>query len=181
MKDKYTILAKRKGLRARSVFKLFQINKKYKLIKKGDDVLDLGCWPGGWLKAAKQISKTGKIVGVDLKKIKPIEGVDFIQGDINEIKVQGKFDVVLSDMAPKTSGIVGLDVERSLDLANIALEKAAEHLKKNGNFIVKVFQGKDFAVYLNKVKKQFKFAKTTKPLTSRKRSKEVYVIGVKKV
>lgn len=179
MRDKYTVKAKSEGYRARSAYKLFQINKKYKMIKKGYDVLDLGCWPGGWLKVAKKLSKTGRILGIDLTRIKPIEGVEFIKGDINEVEIEGKFDVVLSDMAPKTSGIIDLDVERSFQLAEIALGKAKKHLKKNGSFIVKIFQGKNFDEYLKKVKKNFGFAKTTKPETSRKRSKEVYIIGMK--
>lgn len=179
MKDKYTIKAKSEGYRARSAYKLFQINKKYKVIKKGDDVLDLGCWPGGWLKVAKKLSKTGRVLGIDLTKIKPIEGVEFIQGDIKEVKIEGEFDVVLSDMAPKTSGIIGLDVERSLQLSKLALKKAKKHLKNKGNFIVKVFQGKEFDDYLKMVKKYFSFVKTTKPQTSRKRSKEVYIVAMK--
>ena len=177
MKDKYTIKAKKEGLRARSAYKLLQLNKKYQIIKLKDNVLDLGCWPGGWLVVSKRISKTGRIVGVDLTKIKPVEGVEFIQGDINKIKIGGEFDVVLSDMAPKTTGIHVLDVEGSIDLARMALKFAQKHLKEGGNFLVKVFQGQGFDEYLKDVKKQFKFAKTTKPEASRKRSKEVYIVG----
>lgn len=177
MKDSYTVRAKKAGMRARSAYKLIQLNKRYNLIKKGDDVLDLGCWPGGWLIASQRISFTGRIVGVDLTEIKPIEGVEFIKGDVNKVKIEGKFDVVLSDMAPKTSGIMSMDVERSIDLARMALKKAKKHLKPNGNFLVKVFQGKGFDEFLKEVRKSFRFAKTTKPEASRKRSKEVYIVA----
>jgi 23S rRNA (uridine2552-2'-O)-methyltransferase len=179
MKDHYTVKAKSQGLRARSAYKLLQLNQKYNLIKKGDDVLDLGCWPGGWLVASQRISKTGRVLGIDLTRIKPIEGVEFIQEDINKVKLEGKFDIVMSDMAPKTTGIHAMDVGRSIDLAEMALKFAKKHLKENGNFLVKVFQGEGFDDYYKKVKKYFKFAKTTKPEASRKRSKEVYIVGFK--
>lgn len=177
MKDHYTIQAKREGLRARSAYKLLQLNAKYHFIKFGDDVLDLGCWPGGWLVASQRISKRGKVVGIDLTKIEPVPGADFILGDINSTRIEGKFDVVLSDMAPKTTGIIDLDVARSVGLALMALKTAKSSLKPSGNFLVKIFQGEGFDEFFGKVKKNFKFAKTTKPEASRKRSKEVYIIA----
>jgi len=177
MKDHYTIQAKQEGLRARSAYKLLQLNDKYHFIKFGDDVLDLGCWPGGWLVASQRISKKGRIVGIDLTKIEPVPGVEFVQGDINTTSLEGKFDAVLSDMAPKTTGIIDLDVGRSVDLALMALKTAKKRLKPNGNFLVKVFQGEGYPEFFDKVKKNFKFTKTTKPDASRQRSKEVYIIA----
>src|SRR3989339_883760 len=149
-RDHYTRKAVKEGFRARSSFKLMQINQKYHLLKPGNSVLDLGCWPGGWLIAAKKVVRNGIVVGVDLTKIKPVEGVDFIEGDINSEDIQekigsfGKFDVVLSDMAPKTSGIISLDVESSIDLSRMALDTAEKVLKPGGNFLCKVFQGNGF-------------------------------------
>lgn len=180
MRDYYTLKAKKEGFRARSAYKLIQINRKYKLIKKNDDVLDLGCWPGGWLIASKKISQ-GRIVGIDLKQITPIENVEFVKGDVSEVSIEGKFDVVLSDMAPSTSGIIELDVMKSLELAELALEVALKKLKKNGNFLVKVFQGEGFEEFLKKVKKNFKLAKAFKPEASKSKSKEMYIVGLGKV
>ncbi|RME54246.1 RlmE family RNA methyltransferase [Candidatus Woesearchaeota archaeon] len=178
MRDSYTIKAKKEGMRARSAYKLVQLNRKYKLVGSNDDVLDLGCWPGGWLVALTKITK-GKVVGVDLNEIQPVNGVEFIKADVFKFKINEVFDVVISDMAPKTTGIHELDCERSIDLAEAALSIAKKNLKPGGNFLVKVFQGKGFDDFLKSIKKCFAFVKTTKPEASRKRSKEIYVIGFK--
>jgi 23S rRNA (uridine2552-2'-O)-methyltransferase len=181
MHDKYTDKALAEGLRARSSYKLIQINEKYHIVKRGNDVLDLGCWPGGWMIAAKRMG-ANKVLGIDLANIEPVVGAEFIQGDIFESKttrkIIGAFDVVLSDLAPKTSGIRHLDVARSLDLTNAALKIAIKHLKPNGNFLVKVFQGEGYKEFFNEVKKHFMFVKTVKPEASRERSMEVYLLGI---
>jgi len=180
-KDTYTIKAKAAGLRARSAYKLFQINKRYRLIKTGDDVLDLGCWPGGWLIAAKRLGAR-RVAGIDIMQIEPISGVEFIKGDVLDSstveKVKGSFDVLLSDMAPKTSGILSIDIARSIELAEAALNIARRFLKPKGNFLVKIFQGEGFGEFFEKVKKHFAFVKTTKPAASKARSKEVYIVGL---
>ncbi|MFH0752096.1 MAG: RlmE family RNA methyltransferase [archaeon] len=180
-KDHFTKKALKEGYRARSSYKLKQINSKYNLIRPGDSVLDLGCWPGGWLIVAKELAKKGRVVGVDLEKINPIDGVEFIQGDITSVaiqkKISDKFDVVLSDMAPKTSGIKSLDVERSIELSDTALGIAKRVLKRDGSFLCKVFQGGDFEGFLKRVRKNFGFCKCVKPEASRKESKEIYIIA----
>ena len=180
MKDFYTKKSREEGYYARSVYKLKHINKKYELIKKRDKVLDLGCSPGGWVQASLEIiGKQGSVVGIDLSPIRKIKAKNFkfIKADINEAEIEGKFNVVLSDMAPKTTGIQDLDHERSYDLAKISLEIAKKHLKEKGNFLCKIFQGKYYQEFLNEAKKNFEFVKTVKPEASKKQSKEMYVIG----
>lgn len=180
-RDHFTRMAVREGYRARSSYKLKQINMKYGLIRPRSSVLDLGCWPGGWLIVANETSRGGRIVGVDLEKIKPIRGVDFIHGDINSKKVQelisGEFDVVLSDMAPKTTGIKSIDVEQSIELSRRALSVAKRVLKADGSFLCKVFQGPGFEKFLSDVRKSFNFCKSVKPEASRKVSKEIYIVA----
>ncbi len=182
-RDHFTHKAIKEGYRARSAYKLKEMNQKYNLIRRGDSVLDLGCWPGGWLIDAREFSRTGRIVGIDLRVIKPIAGVEFIEGDIMSPDVQkrlfdfGKFDAVLSDLAPHTSGIISLDVERSIQLSRKALSVARKVLKPNGNFLCKVFQGEGFDEFLRDVRKSFEFCKSTKPEASRKQSKEIYIVA----
>ncbi len=173
-------MAKKEGYRARSAYKLKHIIRKFKLIKEGDDVLDLGCFPGGWLITAKETSITGRVVGLDIEDIQPIEDVEFYCCDIKHINkfIKGKFDVVLSDMAPKTSGIKSLDAGRSFDLAMLALKTATKKLNKNGSFLCKIFQGKESEEFLDKVKKKFRQVRGFKPEASKKRSKEMYIIGM---
>lgn len=181
MKDKYTSKAKAAGLRARSAYKLMQINRKYNIIRPNDSVLDLGCFPGGWLLVAARQGAT-RIVGIDLTPIERIPGVEFIQGDITKeeilAKIGGKFDVVLSDLAPKTTGNRSLDVARSIDLAEIAFKIAKRFLKPGGNFLVKIFQGEGYVEFTNKLKRCFSFFKTIKPGASKSKSKEMYALGI---
>ncbi len=181
-KDFYFRKAKEEGYRARSAYKLFELNKKYNLIKRNDRVLDLGCSPGSWLQAASKISN-GLIVGVDILPVQQIKNVKFIQADITDKgtldmirSFSNEFDVILSDMAPKTSGIKELDHNKSIYLNEKALETAKELLAKKGNFLCKVFQGEYFKEFLDEVKKQFEFVKSSKPESSRKESKEIYII-----
>lgn len=180
MKDFYTRKSREEGYYARSVYKLKHINKKYNLIKKGDKVLDLGCSPGGWTQAALEIvGNQGFVVGIDIVPIRKIKAKNFrfIKSSVEEAKIEENFDVILSDMAPKTTGIQELDQERSYDLAKTALETAKKHLKEGGNFLCKIFQGKHYQEFLNEVKKNFEFVKTVKPEASKRQSKEMYVVG----
>lgn len=183
-RDKYYRLAKKLGYRARSAFKLIQLNEKYGIIKEGDDVLDLGAAPGGWLQVAREISKTGTIVGVDLKPIARLDGVITIVGDITKEetvekirRVKDRFDVVLSDVSPNISGVWDIDHARSVELSRRAFELARIFLKPGGNFLVKVFQGPLVEDLYNEIRKHFRFCKITKPRASRKESAEVYIIG----
>lgn len=186
-RDTYYWRAKEEGYRSRASYKLFQINDKYNVIKKGDTVVDLGAAPGGWLEVAKKISG-GKIVGVDLRRIKDIEGVDTIKGDITSdvtikkiIDMVGEdgADVVICDAAPNLSGNWSLDHARSIDLTTSALECAKKILKPKGHFVVKVFQGDMFKDFLDEVRNSFTFTRAYSPDASRSESAEIYIIGKK--
>ena len=178
MKDKFTIRAQLEGYRARSVYKLIFMNKKYYLIKKNDLVLDLGAFPGSWMQVCLNLN--AKVVGVDIKQIISMQGARFILGDIydnrtlEKIQIHGKYDVVLSDLAPKTTGIN--DQELSLDLSIRAFKIAKQVLKRNGNFVCKIFQGQGFREFLQELKKSFSFVKSIKPEASKKKSKEMYFV-----
>lgn len=179
-KDFYKRKAKKEGYVARSTYKLKQLNKKYSLIKKKSNVLDLGCWPGGWVQACLEIIGEGNIVGIDLKEVKVKDKrFEFILMDVFDVgvfDVDGKFDVVLSDLAPKTTGIKDLDRGRSIKLAYRALEISRKKLKKHGNFLVKVFQSDEFIGFLNECKKYFGYVKCDKPQASKSKSVEMYVV-----
>ncbi len=185
-KDYYYRLAKQEGYRARSAYKLLQINEKFNIIKRGDSVVDLGAAPGGWLQVAAKLSG-GNIVGVDLEGIAPIPGVKTFQADItsestvNLVKeaLGGEADVVICDAAPNLTGAWHRDHAVSVDLARSALKIAKKLLRPRGNFVVKVFQGDLFLDYLNDVRKEFSSVHAHSPLASRKESAETYVVAKK--
>src|SRR3989344_2651243 len=178
-KDKATIRAKREGYKARSVYKLFAINNKYRVIKQGDRVLDLGCWPGSWLQACLKFKADA--VGIDLKETE-IKNTETIKADVMEDsifdKIKGKFDTVISDMAPSTSGRLELDNYKSAQLSERAFEIAKNVLKEKGNFLVKTFQSKYTDEVFDKIRKKFSFCKVYKPQASKKRSKEMYIVAL---
>jgi len=185
-KDHYYRKAKEQGYRARSAFKLLQINQKFHLIKKGDSVVDLGAAPGGWLQVAKQLSG-GRVVGVDLEEIEPISGVVTVQADmtregtldlLREV-LGGEADVVISDAAPNLSGVWDVDHARSVDLARSALLLAKKLLKPRGHFLVKVFQGDMYLQFLAEVKREFSRVQAHSPPASRKESAETYIVAKK--
>jgi len=176
-KDAYFMKAKREGYVARSAYKLIELNRKYNLIKKDDVVLDLGSSPGSWVQVCLKL-KVRRIVGVDLEQSKiDNENFEFINESIGSLKVKemGKFDAVLSDVAPNTSG--HMDAENSIDLTKDAFQIARKVLKPNGNFLAKVFQGTGFEELIRDVRKDFEFFKISKPKASRKESKEIYLVG----
>ncbi|TGC11357.1 RlmE family RNA methyltransferase [Methanolobus halotolerans] len=186
-RDNYYWRAKDEGFRSRASYKLLQINEKHGVIKQGDTVVDLGAAPGGWLEVAKKLSE-GRVVGVDLKKISPIEGVETIRGDITSDRTVEKIldmvgkagaDVVICDAAPNLSGNWSLDHARSIDLTTSALECARKILKPGGNFVVKVFQGDMFKGFLDEVRNNFTFTRSYSPHASRSQSAEIYVVGKK--
>jgi 23S rRNA (uridine2552-2'-O)-methyltransferase len=184
-KEHYYKQAKRAGYRSRSAYKLKQINDKFKVISRHDSVIDLGAAPGGWSQVVKDIvGPKGVVVGVDLQRIEPIEGINFIQGDVTRaetlekvIILVDKVDVVVSDMSPNITGNYSMDHARSIELAEGALEIAKKLLKENGNIVIKIFQGDLFDDYLKKIKAMFTFTKIHSPKASRKSSSEVYIIG----
>lgn len=180
--DYYTRRARKENYPARSVYKLQEIQQRYKVIKKGDQVLDLGCAPGAWLLYAGELTgKNGQIMGLDLKPVTiklPVHTVA-MTGDIFDTDViqKKKFTVVLSDLAPKTSGHKGVDATRSIVLCERALEIACHVLVPGGNFVCKIFQGQGIDTFIAQVKAEFKFQKLFKPKTCRKKSKEIYIVG----
>lgn len=187
--DHYTRLAKKEKYVARSVYKLKEIQQKFTIIKKNDNVLDLGSAPGSWLQYSGQIvGKKGRVVGIDLKKINtalPSWVISHV-GDIYEMDASGSddfldpFNVVLSDMAPATTGRKDVDAARSFNLCQEALNIAQEKLLKGGNFVCKIFQGPEFKEFTDTVKLNFKKHKIYKPESCRKNSKEIYIIGIGK-
>ena len=181
--DFYTRKAKEEGLPSRSVYKLKEIQEKFAILKKGDVVLDLGCSPGSWLVfTAHRIGRKGKVVGVDLSdfNISLPQNCQFIKADIMDsdlvAKVGKDFDVVLSDLSPKLSGIKEIDTENSFLICQKALQTALAVLKPGGNFVCKVFDNEMTSLFVNKTKKHFSFVKRFKPRPS-KASREFYLIA----
>jgi len=179
--------AKRVGYRARSAFKLQQIQNRFHLIPKDGIVIDLGAAPGGWSQVAKElVGDQGIVIGVDLSSIKPCEDIQFLQGDVTTTETQehikdlmgGKnADVILSDMSPDISGNYSVDQARSAWLCDCALQVVNNLLRPDGHFICKIFEGEDTQAFLQKVKHQFMVVKTFSPEASRKSSSEVYIIA----
>ncbi|MCG8632955.1 MAG: RlmE family RNA methyltransferase [Desulfobacterales bacterium] len=184
--DHLTRKAKSQGYPARSIYKLEEIQNKFKVMKKGHTVLDLGCAPGSWmLYAAKQVGGQGKVFGIDLKavEIKLPENITAIQDNILRLEnpefidqVDG-FHTVMSDMAPATTGRKDVDALRSFELCRMALDVALKNLRVQGNFICKIFQGNEFKAFEKEVKTAFRECKVFKPESCRKQSKEIYIIG----
>ncbi len=183
-RDPHTRSAKREGYRARSAYKLLEINKRYQVIRPHDRVVDLGCAPGGWLQVIRKLTD-GDVFGIDIKRIEPLEGVNFIRGDMTKPRVLeilmekagGKVNTVVSDMSPNISGHYSMDQANSVYLAEMALRTSDEILMKGGNFVAKVFEGDLFSHFLKQVKPRFSRVKVHNPKASRKSSSEVYVIA----
>jgi len=186
-RDEYRKRAKVEGYRSRAAYKLAQIDSKFKLISKGYTVVDLCAAPGGWSQyASKKVGEKGRVISVDKLKIKPIEDVVNICGDITafeeilktlkEVLKGEKVDVVISDCSPSVSGKWSLDHARQIFLAEASLKIALKILKPGGNFVVKVFQGDLLEEYITKIKRRFNFIKRLKPKASRKKSAEIYII-----
>ena len=182
--DHYTRRAKKEKYPARSVYKLEEIQKKHQLIRKGHKVLDLGCSPGSWLLyAARQTGSSGKVIGIDLKPvtIQVPSQVEVLTADVMNIDTDALdkgFNVVLSDMAPATTGNKTVDAARSIGLCESALYIAKKVLVPGGAFVCKVFQGSDFNSFSEEIRTSFKARKIFKPRSSRKESKEIFIIGL---
>jgi 23S rRNA (uridine2552-2'-O)-methyltransferase len=187
--DHYSRKAKKERFPARSVYKLKEIQQKYHLIKRGDTILDLGCSPGSWLLyAADMTGHKGRVVGIDLKtvsiKIPPYvevyTGDILLMDDIFLESIGNNFNVVLSDMAPNTSGNKFVDGARSFDLCQKALFIAQKMLVPGGSFVCKIFQGEDFRKFSDSMRACFGKYRSFKPQSSRKASREIYLIGLEK-
>jgi 23S rRNA (uridine2552-2'-O)-methyltransferase len=187
-KDFYYRRAKAEGLRARSAFKIDEIVKRHRLLRAGQAVLDLGAAPGGFLQVlAEAVGERGVAVGVDLEPIRNLGKawvktavVDLLAADAPERIAAlhgGRFDLVTSDMAPKTVGVKVTDEARSLELCRMALRVAGDTLRPGGNFVTKVFMGGDFPIFKKEVAARFETVHVARPEATRERSYEVYVVG----
>lgn len=185
--DQYVKRAQAEGMRSRAAYKLQQLAERDKLLRPGMVVVDLGAAPGGWAQVAgRVVGPEGRVVAVDLLDMAPLPGVRFIQGDFSDDAVlaavedllEGRpVDLVLSDMAPNISGVASVDQARSIGLAELALDFAVNHLKPQGNFLVKVFQGSGFDALVAEVRRRFVQVMIRKPEASRSRSSEVYLVA----
>jgi 23S rRNA (uridine2552-2'-O)-methyltransferase len=186
-KDKYVQQSQQDGYRSRACYKLLELNKKDKLIKKNMTVIDLGSAPGGWSQvAAELVGDNGTVIASDILPMDGIAGVQFVQGDFTEDSVfeeimnamQGfKADLVISDMAPNMSGMADVDQPRAMYLVELALDMAVNTLEVGGGFVAKVFQGEGFDALLAETRKNFTRVVTRKPDASRARSREVYWVA----
>lgn len=181
--DFYYRKAKFDGYRSRASYKLLQIQERYRIVQRGDVVVDLGAAPGGWLQVIRKLDATA--IAVDLQQIAPLDGVTSIRADITapDIVVEriqelvGQVNVVVSDAAPNLSGVWSLDHARSIDLSSCALKIATGVLETGGNFVVKVFQGDLFETFTREVSAHFSFVKSFNPRASRKQSAEIYIVA----
>lgn len=185
LNDPYVAESKRLGYRSRAAFKLIQLDEKYRFLGKGRTIVDLGCAPGGWTQVAVMRNKgTGQVVGMDILETQPIEGATLIQQDFTEADaadrlkalLNGKADIVMSDMAANTTGHQQTDHLRTIGLVEAAYEFAKEVLADDGIFIAKVFQGGAEGSLLADAKKNFKKVGHCKPDASRQGSPETYLV-----
>jgi 23S rRNA (uridine2552-2'-O)-methyltransferase len=184
LNDPYVAAARTQGWRSRAAFKLIELDDKFQLIRPGMRVIDLGAAPGGWTQVAVKRGAS-HVVGVDLLPVDPVRGADIVQGDFNDPALParlremlgGPADLVLSDMAPNTTGHAATDHIRIIGLAEMALDFAMEVLVEGGSFVAKVFQGGSEKDMLTPMKQAFASVKHAKPPASRKESSELYVVA----
>ncbi len=189
--DYYSRKAKKNKYPARSVYKLEEVQEKYRFLRRGDSVLDLGCYPGSWtLYASEVVGPKGVVVGVDLQEAEKASrsgGADihWLCQDIMEPelitrvrKIRPAFKVLISDLAPKTTGNRWADHQKSITLVRKTLALSEILLHNKGHFLCKVFQGEDFPVFFEEMKERFQMVKTIKPQSSRTESREVFVLGM---
>ena len=185
--DPYVKRAQAEGARSRAAYKLQQIDERDRLLKPGMTVVDLGAAPGGWSQvAAKRVAPGGRVIAVDLLDMPALHGVVFIHSDFGNAATLAALehllgdqpvDLVLSDMSPNIGGIASVDQARAGTLAELALDFALKHLKPQGNFLVKSFQGEGFEAFVKILRRHFTQVVTRKPQASRSRSSEVYLLG----
>lgn len=190
--DSWSKRAAKEGYRARSVFKLQELDETYHLLRPGMNVLDLGAAPGSWLQyVSRRIGPKGRAVGIDLTPIKTVaENVQTFEGDVADPKAVESilsasglqtFELVLCDMAPSTSGVKDIDQWQSVELARAAAQVAASVLPPAGTFVTKVFRGADFDSLLRELKQIFSEVRMAKTKASRDRSREIYLVMKKKL
>jgi len=187
-RDPYTRRARREDYRSRASYKLLQLNRRFRLVRPGGVVLDLGCAPGGWSQVAVQAAgPRGLVVGVDLDPVEPVEGAVFVRGDLREPRTQEAVraaldgrgvDAVLSDMAPNISGAYDVDHVRSMELGRLAADFGLPLLRPGGGLLVKLFAGPELGPFVDALRSRFARVKRTKPEASRKASSEVYVCAL---
>ncbi|MGH8268178.1 MAG: 23S rRNA (uridine(2552)-2'-O)-methyltransferase RlmE [Steroidobacteraceae bacterium] len=187
--DPYVKQARGAGWRSRAVFKLEEIDRRERLLKAGRICLDLGAAPGAWSQYAKRrVGPGGRVIASDILPMEALAGVEFVQGDLREEAVfnrvlellpRGEVDVVLSDMAPSFSGVDVIDQPRAMHLAELALDISARVLKPGGDALIKVFQGAGFQELVRAARGEFARVKVVKPLASRARSPEMYLLAMK--
>jgi 23S rRNA (uridine2552-2'-O)-methyltransferase len=188
-RDQYFKKAKKENFAARSVYKLEEIDQRLKVFKPGHLVLDLGAAPGSWSQyASKHVGEKGRVLGVDLTPITiTLPNATFITADLYDLKLEdvihehgfpAKFDIVMSDMAPKTTGIKSVDQDRSLALCELALDIARRFLKPRGNFICKLFHSGDFNKFRDQMRPMFEKVDIIKPKATRQISKEIFLAGL---
>jgi 23S rRNA (uridine2552-2'-O)-methyltransferase len=181
--DRTSIRAKHEGYRSRAAYKLLEIQKKYAVIRPDDNIVDLGAAPGSWLQVERTLTQA-KVVGIDLNPIAHLDGVETLEGDLNDAEVQekvrlllGVVNVVVCDAAPKISGHKSYDQARIIELNEQALKFAGNVLKQGGNFVVKSFQGTDFPELYSMTKERFYSVKTCITRSTRKGSTELYIVA----
>ena len=188
--DHYARRARDEKWLARSVYKLQEIDTKYRLLRKGDRLLDLGCYPGSWSQyGIKRVGHEGEVVGIDLTRPDRISSPNFIfiQDDVLTIDIEwltqevGPRDIVISDLAPQTTGIRWTDESRSISLARKAFDIALVLLKKKGHFVCKVLEGEGLKALRSQIATNFRKTHTFRPKATRKRSREVYLVGLELV
>jgi 23S rRNA (uridine2552-2'-O)-methyltransferase len=185
--DHFARRARNEKWLARSVYKLEEMDRKYRLMRSGDRLLDLGCYPGSWSQyGLSKVGPRGEVVGVDLTRPDRLSDpcFRFVQGDVFTLDEKrlledvGPRDLVMSDLAPKTTGAVTTDATRSMDLAARAWEIALALLKKKGHFVCKVFEGEDLKAFRTRTSKHFLRVRLFRPSAVRKGSREIYVVGI---
>lgn len=185
-KDHFYKKAKSSGYRSRAAFKLEELDKRVSLFRKGDRVLDMGCYPGGWLQMAqKKVGPAGSVSGFDIQAVDPLEGVTILQGDVlepefraNLIEKVGLVDVLLSDMSPSLTGVRFRDVARAVELVEMGLQLAEDILNVGAKFVAKVFPGAEADQIYCDMQKSFSKVKRVNLKSTRRTSSEMYFVGL---
>ncbi|WJW76464.1 23S rRNA (uridine(2552)-2'-O)-methyltransferase RlmE [Thiohalobacter sp. IOR34] len=185
--DEFVQRAQREGYRSRAVYKLEELDRKYRILRPGMTVVDLGAAPGGWSQyAARVLGGKGRVIALDILPMDDLPGVRFLQGDFRDDEVLAAFqalvgeqpvDLVMSDMAPNMAGMEAIDLPRAMYLVELAADFAAGHLRAGGSFLSKVFQGEGFDELVRSMRGQYERVVVRKPRASRPRSREVYLLA----